>query len=791
MNQYLTHYQSANLSDEEVIQNFIVRKKEYEKVMADIRTTKKGSSFQHYVFIGRRGSGKSTLLRRIQAEVNQDPKLHKEYVVTNMPEELAGIYQLYDLWDYVIRDLNSKGFLIESPDWQYYAGDLKEYTKRLFAEINQTLEKKGKRLILLIDNIDRVFKNINQNADLLREQLMNYNNIRIIGASTIMSDQYWQYDKAFYEFFSLKRLNPLTLEEIKELLDHWAKVKNLAEIEDFLKNHPGKIQAVRMLTDGTPRTMLVFIDMLIHRSDQNGFDYLRKITDEATPIYQERLGKLSPQQQKILVELSFFWEAVGVDSLIQVCKMAGKTISAQLNSLVKDGVIEKIKGETKNNLYRLEERFFNLWLLMTQGGPTQKRNVKYLTCFLENWYDQDELRGVYSEFMEGLKTSALKPAYISSMTHALSNSQFLSLEERDRLIKEVKSLNILEKNWLDHLPEEASSLFSKALNLGKNKKFEEAFVQIDSITQNFPEKHIVYGVLNLFKENYTLAEYHFLIALENEGKNVDYYLGLTYQYLEKPELAKKHFLIAVEKGSERSLFPIAQLYLDQGNYEKAVEYCTKAVDKNDLDALVALVISLIQLNKLSEAGKYCMIAKEKRIPGWAGINLLLSLAQEKDCNDLLETIKEKGDNLSILISGNALYANNIYPEKALDLAEKMMESTTFDLIKQQIYLWNGKFEAFTSHHQALIERLLNVPDNRLAYYLEELLIHNQYNLVKDLFENHSEKTKARNLALPFYYATLNFIDSNHSNLLKMPPEIGENVNDIIEKINHRKKIYYS
>ena len=72
-------YLWTHQSYDEVIKNFIVRQKEFQRVIDDILTTKDGSSFQHYVFVGRRGSGKSTLLRRIQAEISTNDNLnHKK-----------------------------------------------------------------------------------------------------------------------------------------------------------------------------------------------------------------------------------------------------------------------------------------------------------------------------------------------------------------------------------------------------------------------------------------------------------------------------------------------------------------------------------------------------------------------------------------------------------------------------------------------------------------------------------------------------------------------------------------
>lgn len=386
MSTSITQYQSANLSDDQVIDNFVVRKKEFERVMADIRTTPRGTSFQHYVFVGRRGSGKSTLLRRIQAEVATDDALKREFIVVNLSEEQAGIYKLYDLWDYVSRDLRAQGFALLEIDWQAFGDDLKEYTKVLYKGIHDFLQKEGKRLILLIDNIDRIFKNIGKDGNLLREQLMNFNDVRIIGGSTIMAEDFWRYDLPFYQFFSIKRLEALSIEEFEQLLEHWSKVKGKPEVAEFAKFYMGKIQVVRMLTDGTPRTMQLFVDMLVDRQNERGYEYLRRIIDQATPVYQERLGQLSHQQQKIVVELSFFWEAASIEQLVPVCKMTGKNISAQMSQLVKARIVEKIKGEKKNMYYRLEERFFNLWLLMTQGGSIKLSTVSNLSLHLERFY---------------------------------------------------------------------------------------------------------------------------------------------------------------------------------------------------------------------------------------------------------------------------------------------------------------------------------------------------------------------------------------------------------------------
>uniref|UniRef100_UPI004048A36E tetratricopeptide repeat protein n=1 Tax=Roseivirga sp. TaxID=1964215 RepID=UPI004048A36E len=607
MQQYQARYQAANLSDKESKDSFVVRQKEFHRVMEDIRSSKPGDSMQHYVFVGRRGSGKSTLLRRIQAEVNLNEELKHHYLVVNLSEEQAGIYQLYDLWDYVLRDLEQQGIIREAVDWQDYEEDMKAYTHALFNSMQAKLKEAGKQLILLIDNIDRIFKAIRNgkggDSSLLREQLMNHNLVRIIGGSTVMSEDYWRYDMPFYDFFNIKRLKPLSIEEIKGLLNHWAEQQNIDDIKNLLEHNPGKLQAIRMLTDGTPRTMLLFIDMLINRPHQNGYDYLRRIIDEATPIYQERLDQLPSQQQKVLTELSFFWEAVAVEKLIPVCKMQSKILSAQLSQLVKARLVEKVKGDTKNLAYRLEERFFNLWLLMTQGGPKQKREVKYLTIFLESWYDQNELRSVYIEFMTHLEKGTVKSDYAASMSKALAHSKHITVEERDGLIEKAKGLK-LNAEWINELPESSSEIYEKVEKLFESEKYEEAEELLNNLEQNDDHKWFVFGLVSQYQEKWKLAEKYYLMAIEQNHSGATNNLAVLYEEQGKIELAEKYYLLAVEQNDSQTIFNLANFYRQNKNWELAEKYYLTAVDGNHTDAINNLANLYEEQGKPELAEKY-------------------------------------------------------------------------------------------------------------------------------------------------------------------------------------------
>ena len=793
MSPELIQYQNANQSYDEVIKNFIVRQKEFQRVIDDILTTKDGSSFQHYVFVGRRGSGKSTLLRRIQAEISTNDKLNHKYIAVNLGEEQSGIYRLYDLWDYVIRDLNSVGYNIPKIDFRLFKDDMKAYTKALHQQVISSLQIQKKKLILLVDNIDRVLDNrgSQEDAALLRELLMNFKDIRIIGGSTVMSEHFWRYDMPFYEFFSIKRIEALTLDEVKKLMIHWSNVKNLPEIENLITKYPGKIQSIRMLTDGMPRTMLLFVDMLINRPEQNGYNYLQLIVDRATPIYQERLSQLSPAQNKVLTELAFVWDAASVEELIPKCNMDGKTISALLNQLSQSRHVEKIKGNTKNLLYRLEERFFNLWFNMTQGGPQQRIEAKALTDFLEKWYNDSELKNICADFVGSVKNGSLKRDYAESMTLALLHSEKINDQEKENLYKTISKSGLVDINVLG----EPSKYYGKKEDELKKISDEKDYKKIiELLPISDKEKGVKYfgiGYLYFELENFSKAEYYYLLAIE-KGYNKTYNnLAVLYEKQRKIKDAEKYLKLAIDNDNFDALFNIAIHYQKQGKEKEAEQYYLLAINKEIIDALNNLAFLYEKQGKEKEAEQYYLLAIKKE-----NIDALNNLAlfyqkqgKEKDAEKYYLLAIEKG-NIDAIYNLTLMYYQKNNKQKLRNLIERLQEKN-LNLFKEKysqflsfIFLYLGEMDDF----KKISDRFLVQTETLVSsMFLNSLLIHKQTNWVINYF-------KINNTALeqykPIYYATLTLAGNNDQELLKMPPEIEENVTDIIASIKKKQQFYY-
>ena len=449
----LNIYQSANSDNETIKKGFIVRQTEFQIIMEALSRRSAKDPLQHELILGRRGSGKSTLLKRIEIEIEET--LNRKYIPINLAEEQASIYRLFDLWLEVVRELK-----INVKDYSEF-GKEQSFTRYLYQQIHEFCLARKKQIVLLLDNFDRIVENFTDDGNLLREILINHNDLVIIAASTRMNEYFWQYDKPFYEFFRLHQLEKLTIDEMKELLNHWANAANMPKLKDFVIHNPGKLHTVRIITDGLPRTLQLFI-RLVEQNDYagEGVEYLKKIMDNVTPLFQERLNNLTPQLRKMVLEMAFIWEACSTKELAEKCKMENKLISANLKTLADKGIVDKIETDKRNLLYRISERFFNMWLIMTQGNSEQKRKAEWLNIFLENWYDDTELKTIVKKhnnqdaFAEIEKNSSVVAEkscdYISKSSVSLYYQQNKNKTEALAYIQQYKGsedLRIIIELW--------------------------------------------------------------------------------------------------------------------------------------------------------------------------------------------------------------------------------------------------------------------------------------------------------------------------------------------------------
>jgi AAA domain len=558
-------YQAANADEPTIKKGFVIRVGEFERIMAAITNKKADDPAQHELLLGRRGSGKSTLLRRLKIEI--DETLANSHIAINTAEEQASIYRLSDLWYEVLQELGKKlGFTPELRPFSSFESN-NDYTRYLHLLIHNVLQKHQRRLVLLLDNLDRIVSNLDDEGNLLRETLLNYNDIQLIGGSTRMDEHFWKYDKPFYEFFRRHRLEGLTFDEIHLLLNHWSETMQLPALKDYALLHRGKIESIRIMTDGLPRTLLFFIQILLQDATLYGFDYIRKVMNDTTPLYQERLNNLTPPQRKIVQEMAFLWEACATKQLIDVCRMEGKLISSYMKQLTAFGIVETIETSTKNHLYRLSERFFNMWLIVTQGNPDQKRKAKWLTVFLEAWYDETDIQALTKQHLENLKSKNLTYDKALVLSKALSQSKYIGVFDRDKLISGTLDLkeNKINDSYIPKTYEEI--LLNDIYRLIKANNLETALQKIEEIENEgdgtkFIIKSLVLDMLN--RPDEAIFNYQKGIDKAGDKEGIQY---LIVFFLYNTNKIKKKALEAVRRLEDRELQLELIIEIWNGNFE--------------------------------------------------------------------------------------------------------------------------------------------------------------------------------------------------------------------------------
>jgi len=86
-------YNPANQTPEELIESFVIRKKEFRKIFSELKNTDLSSSAQHFLIEGQRGTGKTSLLLRLKYEIESNNECSNLIAVQFAEEQ----YNIFDL----------------------------------------------------------------------------------------------------------------------------------------------------------------------------------------------------------------------------------------------------------------------------------------------------------------------------------------------------------------------------------------------------------------------------------------------------------------------------------------------------------------------------------------------------------------------------------------------------------------------------------------------------------------------------------------------------------------------
>ncbi|HEX8410138.1 MAG TPA: tetratricopeptide repeat protein [Thermoanaerobaculia bacterium] len=400
----LSLYNTGRMSPEQIIAAFAARRQQFDRIVADLAAEKPKSRAQHHLIVGQRGMGKTMLLARIAAELRTDPELAARFVPLVFAEEQYAIDRLSKFWLNCLdsladaRELAGDSRGVDEIDaavarltaaGMRAAKDDQPFADEVYEAFAGAAKASGQRPVLLVDNLQLVFERLDQGQQhSLRELLMRPGAPILVGASPSPPPQSQDYGAAFYDHFKVHYLRPLDESEMRDLLLHLAGAAGRDDVRQRVVQHPARLKVLRQLTGGNPRTTLTLFFLYAEDFAPSVFGDLEGLLDRVTPLYKARFEELTAQQQVVASAIANHWDPVTAATLAAVTSLPAGTISAQLDRLEKIGVVERTElfGDTRTG-YQLAERFFNIWFLMRSASRRQRREVEFLTRFLESFYE--------------------------------------------------------------------------------------------------------------------------------------------------------------------------------------------------------------------------------------------------------------------------------------------------------------------------------------------------------------------------------------------------------------------
>lgn len=490
-------YNTQNVDSEVLKARFSIRKKEYQRIWKDIQTGSMQSPEIHYLVQGVRGAGKTTLLSRLANEVDENEELNSWLIPILLNEEEYGILSLFTFWLRIAEKLAEQRADIYTELFEQVSS-LDDSAETAWELIQSHLDKNKHKIIVFVDNLGELFKDFDdiEHAQ-LREVLSLHPHIRLIGGSSQLLEAHFDGAAPFYQFFKLVNLKPINEAEMHELLRSLAKQTGeeaIKTIEEIITDHPERIEAVRRLTDGVPRTIVLLFQIIMEGAKESSYAYLEETIDKTTPLYKHRMDDLSRQQKAIVHTIAMNWDAMSTKEIAEQTRLPSKTVSAQLVKLQKQWIVDKIETSTKNHLYIIKERFFNIWYLMRYGSQADKRRVLWLTRFLESWCDEREL-----------STRFVEAAFHIENDHAnVSDVYFNALLASEKIDSEIKksiinSISFKDKvgivNYQDNNYKNIEIPLRELIN--KNK-IEKAYQLLESNFKKLTIKDYLFNLHTLF-----------------------------------------------------------------------------------------------------------------------------------------------------------------------------------------------------------------------------------------------------------------------------------------------------
>ena len=402
-------YNPAQLTPDELRASFVAREDTLAEMLRLIGEQEPGHPCQHMMLIGPRGMGKTTLGLRFLHEIVDTPTLAAIWQPVAFHEESYGISNLGEFW---LAALNHLTRSTEDPRWADRADALARDERddsRLaayaLAALMDFCQASGKRLILFVENIDTVFKQLGDERQVheLRATLIERPEILLIGSANTVFEAIHNHGEPLYEFFRLFILKGLGPEDTRRILATLAKDEGRPEVIELPDREAGRLETIRRMTGGNPRLVVLACRILIESPLGSAFEDLERLIDEQTPYFKARIEELPVQARKVFHCLAEGWKPMQAREVAAAAKLSSSHASAQLKQLMERGYAREVRlPSAKRSLYEVGDRFYNIYYVLRFSRIGRDR-LERLVAFLHDLFGLTGMRTMYPAALESLR----------------------------------------------------------------------------------------------------------------------------------------------------------------------------------------------------------------------------------------------------------------------------------------------------------------------------------------------------------------------------------------------------
>ena len=375
-------------SDQDIIDQFVVRTRELETVLEILRENIGAPSCQHTLVVGPRGRGKTMLLARVAAELRTDPHLRRTLLPVRFMEESVEVFDIGDFW------LEALLYLAKECSEQHPAlcGELEATHATLAgrssgddmagharAALLDSADRLGRRLVIMVENLQSLCEETDEDFGWqLRQSLQSDPEIMLLGTATSHFEALDDAGAPFFELFRILQLKSLGTEECQDL---WHAITGD-------RREARQMRPLEILTGGNPRLLVIVAEFARHRTMSRLLEELVGLVDDHSEYFRGNLNSLPRTERRVYAALCDLWRPSTTREVANRARSGVRKTSALLGRLRGRGAVTA-DGDGRSRLYYVAEPLHCIYYKLRRWRD-EAAVVQGLIRFMVAFYGPDE-----------------------------------------------------------------------------------------------------------------------------------------------------------------------------------------------------------------------------------------------------------------------------------------------------------------------------------------------------------------------------------------------------------------